>query len=819
MANRVQDKEVLQSNTIVVDDYAEARAHEIHHFSDHIGRKARKLTHQMLPRSMKRRAMSHNYYRVPIRIRYKTFKEGETNTKLKQAADLRRPGKNDDLKKKPWHQKPKRAKTRKHKRRTKDMLQQYYKRITGGYQWMETHIWHAKRFHMDNKWGYKVPARCNDKCMRGSYRHTQLSSTLIDLSYYITLKVTAEGPQEMIEFLHSIKFLDSSTNTLDGLNVNYLYETEFHATTEQGESKVVAPCTILFKESTEVILNFHPAAFTEIAESIGKFDSLKCCKIFLNQFKLMGHEAVKVLYSVIRPLLANEEQIKFFDEVLLPNWTSFSNFQNNETLYVPINNPNSDFRMNDRIFKYEESAFKEQNLKQLAEEGLYFNSESAKKSKQKLANEKQKLNLSTYVDSLRIDTEGVNSGDPFSILEENPDLYLTLGQKEVTGVPQTPSCRDNYFSNLHDHCVDLDEVNQKITVETTRTNYTHRKNLKTNFELESKIKSKKREIKLEKVKEQQKEENKEETKDAPMEEQEQSGKPERQVNKKNQKRKEHQRDQIVLNLVFNRSKFNQFGHGFTVFIESGYSLGLLRRFSYARAKVIGLKEYKLIMQEKQELVYPDDYPNTQAYKAIQKEQIKEALLKYCLKPPKKRLNFAKINSPFAFSPDWSFLSCLAQIQVSMPNRTPDEGYYICLPQDGDLSKEFVEEETNLKVYESLKISPKDYNSDYEILYKEPVYPNTCKKNKLEEDIKMEDQDSSSLKVIDPANYSVKTGLTICRELIGFITSGGYSMLQGHGVGKGSIDSKHLAILEKIGYVLIRSPSSTKYFKAKIVRIY
>lgn len=194
MIDRVQEK------NLVVHEYAEARAHEIHHFSDHINRKTRKLIHQTLPRSMKRRAMSHNYYRVPIRMRYKTFKEGETNSKIKQAADKKKPGNNDDLKKKPWHQKPKRAKTRKHKRRTKNMLQQYYKRITSGFQWMETHIWHSKRFHMDEIWGFKIPARCNDKCMRGSYRYTQHSSTMIDLSYYVTLKITAENSQELQEF-------------------------------------------------------------------------------------------------------------------------------------------------------------------------------------------------------------------------------------------------------------------------------------------------------------------------------------------------------------------------------------------------------------------------------------------------------------------------------------------------------------------------------------------------------------------------------------------------------------------------------------------
>ena len=132
----------------------------------------------MLPRSLKRRAMSQNYYRIPIRIRYKSLRENDGNEKIR-AAKQQQKASNSDIeasKKRPWNSKIKRAKTRKHRRGTKSLLNSYYKRVHSGYQWIETHIWHAKRFHMEELWGFKVPARCNDKCMRASYRYTQLSS-------------------------------------------------------------------------------------------------------------------------------------------------------------------------------------------------------------------------------------------------------------------------------------------------------------------------------------------------------------------------------------------------------------------------------------------------------------------------------------------------------------------------------------------------------------------------------------------------------------------------------------------------------------------
>ena len=50
---------------------------------------------------------------------------------------------------------------------------------------METHIWHAKRFKMAERWGVKYPQRCSDKSDRSTYRLSQHdSAVIIDKSYY-----------------------------------------------------------------------------------------------------------------------------------------------------------------------------------------------------------------------------------------------------------------------------------------------------------------------------------------------------------------------------------------------------------------------------------------------------------------------------------------------------------------------------------------------------------------------------------------------------------------------------------------------------------
>lgn len=59
--------------------------------------------------------------------------------------------------------------SRKHRRKPRNLLAEYVRR-QDHCTWLETHIWHAKRFHMSEQWGYMVPVSPNDKSARSSYR-------------------------------------------------------------------------------------------------------------------------------------------------------------------------------------------------------------------------------------------------------------------------------------------------------------------------------------------------------------------------------------------------------------------------------------------------------------------------------------------------------------------------------------------------------------------------------------------------------------------------------------------------------------------------
>ena len=72
---------------------------------------------------------------------------------------------------------PKKKQSRKQRRKTRNLCEEY----TRGQRkqvWLETHIWHAKRMHMQDYHGYRVAERSNDKGIRQAYLSMQYGCLL-----------------------------------------------------------------------------------------------------------------------------------------------------------------------------------------------------------------------------------------------------------------------------------------------------------------------------------------------------------------------------------------------------------------------------------------------------------------------------------------------------------------------------------------------------------------------------------------------------------------------------------------------------------------
>ncbi|KAH7976577.1 hypothetical protein HPB52_016443 [Rhipicephalus sanguineus] len=99
--------------------------------------------------------------------------------------------------------------SRKHRRRPRNLLAEYARRQRR-HVWLETHIWHAKRFKMADLWGYRVPLHPTDKGIRAAYRGSAKHVLLHDLSYYNCIELI--GNEEML-----VSKLALLTNTDAGL--------------------------------------------------------------------------------------------------------------------------------------------------------------------------------------------------------------------------------------------------------------------------------------------------------------------------------------------------------------------------------------------------------------------------------------------------------------------------------------------------------------------------------------------------------------------------------------------------------------------------
>ncbi|TNN02914.1 hypothetical protein fugu_010401 [Takifugu bimaculatus] len=127
-----------------------------------------------LPKHMRRRAMSHNTKRLPCRLRDVANRMREKS--LQSGSKKKEQAKN---------------KSRKARRRHGNLLLEFNRRQRKNI-WLETHIWHAKRFHMVKKWGYCLGDRPTYKCYRPCYRAMSSHCLLQDLSYYCCIELQGE---------------------------------------------------------------------------------------------------------------------------------------------------------------------------------------------------------------------------------------------------------------------------------------------------------------------------------------------------------------------------------------------------------------------------------------------------------------------------------------------------------------------------------------------------------------------------------------------------------------------------------------------------
>ncbi|KZS93212.1 POP1-domain-containing protein [Sistotremastrum niveocremeum HHB9708] len=311
------------SPVIDVEKFAQARSFEINAMKTSLDNTSTSGTHrvwQTLPRHLRRRAASHDARRVPLRLRDKAKAEMHP---LKAGKDE---GKSSKRKKKPSKSKP----------THRSFLMRQIDKC-----WLETHIWHAKRMHMKNIWGYRLAESPTEKSFRPSYRAAMRDCIIHDASYFATIEL--KGPETLLKDLlrHCCDLQGPGPWSLRYSGGSRCAETHIYAP-DMYPLGLISPAEIYWRPpppSTEkdtdksrlIWLRVHPAAFEAVFDAVQKCASLVLdqhngedqeievadLRGQINAFELIGPKSSQIIKGALIPTEGNNsaEFTKFWDSL------------------------------------------------------------------------------------------------------------------------------------------------------------------------------------------------------------------------------------------------------------------------------------------------------------------------------------------------------------------------------------------------------------------------------------------------------------------------------------------------------------------------
>ncbi|KAG8967748.1 hypothetical protein FRC05_001927 [Tulasnella sp. 425] len=299
-------------NSIDVEKFVEARSFEVGAMQKAMQtarEDASKRVWQTLPRHMRRRTASHDSTRVPVRLREKARAEGLVICQM------------DPVKKrKKLNALPKRGRTE--IGRTAKLLKRQQEKT-----WLETHIWHAKRMNMANLWGHRLAIHPTEKSFRPSHRASLHGSIVQDVSYYGVLEL--KGPDDLVKNILS-QCCDPQSALFSHCYTSGARACDTHIyQTAAFPFGLICPCTLIWRpyntaaEDIEtarsaaarvVWFHVHPAAFLDVHAAVQTAAShaIADCKRqgseieitdlrgSINAFEIMGPRASQVLTGALK---------------------------------------------------------------------------------------------------------------------------------------------------------------------------------------------------------------------------------------------------------------------------------------------------------------------------------------------------------------------------------------------------------------------------------------------------------------------------------------------------------------------------------------
>lgn len=295
----------IENRTVKLHEFIDARSEEVSTFTSLLRTKLQNLNKtpsQLLPKHMRRRAMSHNRYRTPSKIRNR-LKPDETV--------LSKP-----------------LRCRRHLRKQTQLFSAY-KRRSQANTWVETHVWHAKRMKMKTYFGYKVAERCWAKSGRAGFHFFKTDCLMYDMSYYEILEIKSTQFEKVIDLIKEI------SNPFSSNWVQFTKDSSILAGTKSGTLEIYKPiqspnrflenCEYIwiprYDDLTEYKVWFivHPGTGLELRDWVSKQEENKDVDVAIQReafslFHVAGPLTCTKLYSLLTKLAESEENIKKMEE-------------------------------------------------------------------------------------------------------------------------------------------------------------------------------------------------------------------------------------------------------------------------------------------------------------------------------------------------------------------------------------------------------------------------------------------------------------------------------------------------------------------------
>ena len=824
----------LNLSEIKIQDFVESRKKELSKFQDILKHKfSTKHGHQLLPHHMRRRQMSHNPFRIP-----RLYRVSNLTVNVK-------------------------SKCRKHKRKMLNLKQSLIRRARKQ-NWLEGHLWLAKRFFMKKYLNtYTIPYKRRDKGYRACYKYWEHYSVIHDMSYYDYFVINVLNNKEK-QFLEILLKKYSLGNEIENfkeqmiLNNIILYD---------NNGRIIGPIEFFYFNNIFIIMNVSIITeqiyelLNNISKDMNNDINIKFTHKF-NLFVLGGKTCLSKIISVF-----SESNIDINIDSTFNNIDDKESIINNikksedgKIIIFKIKQPTSIFRLNELIYKNCLNDNKDNKIEKM--EYLYLNSSISKDSLNK-----------EFID----------------LISSNTTDYLSYKEKYLDNNNKEGNEKDkNKIEEIKDEYFNFEEI-------TERTTFMHRKNVdlkKLNNSLAISVKDLK------------KNKDKQET----------LTQPKKEVNNNYIKGKVYKKEEIKENIISSNDKdtyiclikkniyyydYNnqlKISTLYYLIFPRGYSIDLMRRFSYINTKGIGLKDLERFKTQYNQMNFPRDYPGSIAYQKYILEKTKKNLVKYYKKPPSKRVNYLKILNPSPFYTCWNILfdkenkdnifnsfqniniipsinflsdkkylndlmnitkkngnKFLLSIEIlSLEGGLPNYNDLLYIPKDEDIEKylahkkakeninnilfeedenknEITEDIDYVKEYENIKNNfkiieeTKDKNIEYGQMTKNKYFNNELiSLMKYYNNLNNEDIQDFHSNIIN-ANLTIKLKVELSRKLIGFITTGLYDYSLNKGKARGFIKvqeyEKLYSLKQKFKMnfipILLRKKDSLVYYLCSI----